>query len=492
MNIKIKIVSALFILGLLYGCSAEENLIDLPSTSTSSSEQEQAQVILSISVPEASLPLSSNTRTAIPNITDDKALANIAIWAFDETGFLYAITSDQKDKNGNSLLVQRESESMNADGTVTKKTNIYVLLPRSEKKVTLALIANAPDIKQPAVGTSIASAKEAMTFNFNNLKVIPMYGESEAFVVQEGAKPGNIRLKRALAKIEIDAENAQLLDDKGNITGFKLEEVTIVNVNTQGRIVASNTIVNAKSRDNYALSSGIQNNKCVLYIPEALMTDPKNQESRVSVIMKGINYKEDGTPRSRYYRLDFIKRGIEKKDDVHQTGDPYIDYEYITAIERNKHYAFKIESLAPATGSETFDEAVRKEKADNAINTEGKCITIDNEEIRDITTDNEFYLGITQSDLTAMTIANKDRYVVHLSVITNNSNGWIIKDKDLPAGVEVSKHSGPGGNTIVSSLWVYIDASTANINETRTIYIYSGNIRKKVTITIVESISNEK
>ena len=94
MNIKIKILPTLLTLGLLYGCSAEESLVDVPSTS---SKLDQAQVVLSISVPEVSIP-SSGTRA----ITDDNAINNFVIWAFDNNNnFIYELTQESRDEKGN-------------------------------------------------------------------------------------------------------------------------------------------------------------------------------------------------------------------------------------------------------------------------------------------------------------------------------------------------------------------------------------------------------
>lgn len=455
MNIKTNILSALLALSFLYGCSAEDSMIDIPSIP--SSEQEQAQVVLSISVPEVSLPLSSSTRT----ITDDKAIEHLAIWAFDENNrFLYQLTSDEKDEKGNHKIVQREN-------------TIYALLPKSDTNVTLALIANSNNITPPSIGTAMTTAEDGLIFEFTEeMNRIPMYGKSEPFVVKEGTKPGKIQLKRAMAKLEIDASSA--------LPYFNLEEVTVVNVNKEGKIVASQTITNRGGTSRYTTKA--IDNKWVFYIPEA--TDINKKDTRVSLIMKGTNKKElDGGTISRYYRLDFIKRGITLVSDNEEGLS--IEYNYIHSIERNKRYAFKIEHIAPATGSETPEKAISKDKADNAITT-GTLLTIDDEEIRDITTDSEYYLGITQSDLTASMSAGGDHlyYVVNLSIITNNTEGWQIDTVPLPEGVSVNMTSYKGEKEKAASVWVYIDRTFYNIGDTVQLYVYSGNIRKLVNITI--------
>lgn len=449
MNIKIKIVSALFTLGLLCGCSAEESMMDTPS---SSSRSDETQVVLSISVPEVSLP-SSSTRT----ITDDNAIDNLAIWAFDNNNqFIYELTSESLDEEGNPKVVKRGN-------------TVYALLPKSNTKVTLALIANYQTIAPPSKGTSMETAEQNLKFTFSEkLNYIPMYGKSVPFIVEEGVKPGAISLKRALAKIEIDASHAW--------PNFELKAVSIVNVNTSGTIVQSKTITNTTRADYRTLCNNDTNNsdnknKWVYYIPEA--TDIKDG-TRISLILEGINTKdEDG--KTRYYRLDFIKRA--------QTEGENITYDYINSIERNKRYAFKIEHIVAGTGSKSFAEAVKKARADNAIiNTQ--LMVINDEEIRDITTDNEYYLGVTSPELTASMSEGGDSqyYTANINIITNNPQGWQIND--LPEGVEVTVAKYSGTIETTTSVWIYIDKNKYTGNNSLSMHIYSGNIRKSVRIII--------
>lgn len=269
-----------------------------------------------------------------------------------------------------------------------------------------------------------------------------MYGKSAPFIVEEGAKPGAISLKRALAKIEIDASHAW--------PNFDLKAVSIINVNTSGTIVQSKTITNTTRADyrttiyNNNTSNSDNKNKWVYYIPEA--TDIKDG-TRISLILEGINTK-DGDGEIRYYRLDFIKRA--------QTEGENITYDYINSIERNKRYAFKIEHIVTGTGSKSFTEAVKKDRADNAIiNTQ--LMVINDEEIRDITTDNEYYLGVTSSELTASMSEGGDSqyYTVNINIITNNPLGWQIDD--LPGGVEVTVDKYSEEVETTTSVWIYID-----------------------------------
>lgn len=109
-------------------------------------------------------------------------------------------------------------------------------------------------------------------------------------------------------------------------------------------------------------------------------------------------------------------------------------------------------------------------------------MVINDEEIRDITTDNEYYLGITSLELTARSNNDSQYYTVNMSVISNNPEGWKIED--LPEGVEVTVDKYTGAVETAASVWIYIDKNRYKGTNSLTMYIYSGNIRKSVHITI--------
>lgn len=461
MKIRINILSLLLALTCLYGCSADESPVDIPQEP---SEQEQVQVVLNMSVPEVSLPFTSDTRA----ITDDKAINNLAVWVFDENDkFLYQLTSEDKDSAGNPKIVQRSSGA------------IYMLLPKSDAKVTLALMANVDitsmNASTPSEGTDKSEVWNTLTFNYSNdIKYIPMYGESGPIIIDEGVKLGTIRLERALAKVEVDIED--VLDN------FILDEVTIVNANTRGT-VAPLGAKNLGTKSNFTTKAKSATT-WVGYIPEALMAKGSNgnvtKASRVSLVLKGTN-KKNNDGQSRYYRLDFI---------THRQTSMEVAYDYITTIERNKRYTFKVEYVAWDMGSLSLQAAIDKEKPDNHFFNSG-VMTISNEAIRDITTDDQYYLGVTSPDITAVMDPNGARkyYTVNMSVVTNNPEGWWIED--LPDGVTVNTESfTPSSNNIetVTSIWVYIDKNKYTIGETVTLYVYCGHFRKSVQISIKEKI----
>lgn len=449
MKVTINIVSLLFSLTLLFGCSAEDNVMDAPQSPL----DKTAQVVLTLSVPEVSLPLTSRA------ISDDKAIDNFVLWAFDNNNqYLYQLDPKDKDEKGNPKVIIRGNK-------------VYALLPESETEVTLVMIANN-EAQEPALRTSKEVALASLKFQFSeSLSHIPMYGESISFIVKEGATPGAIRLVRALARIEVDASNAWPL--------FDLQSVEVVNVNTEGTVVKSTTISNTNTRKSFSstlTNDASSHNQWKFYIPEATSVDSHDPNIRTSLILKGVN-KEKQT---RYYRIDFIKR-------IQESGSE-IKYEYIKSIERNHRYVFRIEHILASAGSETRDEALAKERADNGI-IYTTLMVIKDEEIRDITTDNEFYLGITWSQIEASIKPDGDKkyYTANMSIATNNPEGWKIDDK--PDEIDVSamewKASGSEDREQTTSVWMYIEKSKVTVGDQLELYVYSGNIRKTVRITIL-------
>ena len=129
--------------------------------------------------------------------------------------------------------------------------------------------------------------------------------------------------------------------------------------------------------------------------------------------------------------------------------------------------------------------------ADNKIaDNEIKTILIDNKDIMDITTNNYIYLGVTSANLTAKKSQYSQQYAVRLSVVTNNSNGWFLEN--LPSDVTLTKPAWTAEDVEqVQSAWVYI-AGDVTAGESRVIYIYSGNIRKQITITTSSELLSEE
>lgn len=457
MKMKLYILSSLLLLSLFTGCSADSELVNIPADTS----PKKTQVVLTLSVPAASLPIA--TRSGI--ITDDKEIRNITLWAFDaQDKFLYQIDERSTTEEGKSKIA-------------IKNNKVYVLLPETTSNVRLALIANTTTITSPTVGTSKTIAQQSIpTYERKTLSSIPMYGESKPFIVKEGATPGTISLTRAMAKIEVDATNAWPL--------FELYSAEIVNVNSQGTVVSSSVINNLGDKETLEkeLNSTevVNNNKFEAYIPEATAVNSTDVKVRTFILLYGKNKKGE----CRYYRLDFIKRT--------QDAGGSVQYTSIENIERNHKYLFHIEHIVPTAGSATREEAIKKNLADNGIIETSVEVEIIDENIMDITTDNQYYLGVTSSQLKARLNNDGTYYITNMSVVANYENGWVIDD--LPYGVEVSVQSidkpvydTSNKNIIIpTSVWIYIKKEVAEKDTDKefTIYVYSRNIRKTITITI--------
>lgn len=447
MKTNFNIIFLVLLLPLLGGCSS---ILGDDFEEKVENQEKKAQVVLTLSVPVATLP------SATRGIENDEAINTFTLWAFDnQDRFLYQIKEGDKDEKGNDKVIIRNDK-------------MYVLLPESETEVTLTMIANVNDLPIPSPQTDKTTALNGLpTFNYD-VNYMPMYGESAPFIVKEGAKPGSINLKRAMAKLEVDARNAWPL--------FQIESIELVNVNTTGTIVSSKTITNSSRRivlsENLNSTDGANNNIFRAYMPEATDVNSTDPNIRTAIIMKGKNKEGE----VRFYRLDFIKR-------TQVTGGS-IEYKYINEIERNHKYVFQIEHIVANAGSGTREDAINKALADNRVNVEASLMVIDDENIRDITTDSQYYLGVTSANLDASLNYDGTEYVVNMSIVTSTPTGWTFED--LPTGVSVSISKQNDNNyEKATSVWIYLDGGAFNKGDSTKIYVYSGNIRKTITIHIV-------
>ena len=399
-------------------------------------QEKYAQVAFNVTVPLNGLPSSRA-------IANDTEINDYVVWVFNENKFVEAITS--------------ESPRIRYDKSNGGK--MFLMLSEKLTSVKLLMIANAT-VTNPNVGTSLEDAKTAIgTFTNNDaLTHMPMYGESEN---------GTITLIRAMAKVEVRAQ--EVLDH------FKLEEMYVYSVNNTGTIVAQSTISNILTEKVQATVDE-ENNLGYVYLPE--IADVNRTTGDKTFVIIGGTYKDNlNRTSTKWYRLDFIKRT--------QIPGSGVTYDNLENIERNHRYIFEIDYLTPTAGHASLDEAVSAE-ADNKIIEGIQTMVIDDVDVMDITTDNYIYLGVTAGNLTAKQIGS-GYYAVRIRVVTNNPDGWTIET--LPEGVSVTMSSwNPTGDTVdetPQSIWVYIDGNVG-VGTSKTLYIYSGNIRKTITITTAE------
>ena len=182
----------------------------------------------------------------------------------------------------------------------------------------------------------------------------------------------------------------------------------------------------------------------------------------------------DNEPLSKhFYRWDFINREA--------TPGQGLVYTTLNTIERNHRYIFDVEYIAPTAGSESEAIAVAGD-ADNVFGeSQVRIARITDNEIMSITTDDNVYLGVTADNITATNAESTPGYCwAHFYVVTNNPNGWTIDN--LPEGFSVTTDTGTG--TSPTSVIVWIDKSKYSSGDEVKMYVFTGRIRKIITITI--------
>lgn len=381
-------------------------------------------------------------------ITDDSSINDYAVWVFSDNKFVEAIYSDD------TYVEDGETHPM---AELKSNGDMFLMLPDGLKNVTLAMVANVSDIKsqEPASGTSIEEANAQFRYNVTEM---PMYGQNNTvFDVEPGADGGVILLRRAMARIEVDALKA--------IDHFVLEHMYVYYPNENGT-VRDQQIVNETSSGTLYGNVLSGENKGYIYIPELDLASQTDYKS--CVILEGL-YKGTKT----YYKLDFICQD-------NSSGD--IKYLYLDEISRNFRYVFDIQYLTAGTGYSKLTDALENDASNIIPEGNIQLIKVYDEEIKDITTNNYIYLGVTSSQLN--TSEGLEYHVANVSIVTNSEKGWKF-EQPLPDGVYLSiEEFIPQNGVEVVSVWVYLDKTVYNTGDSVVIYVYGENIRKSLTITV--------
>lgn len=392
------------------------------------------------------MPLSDLPSTKA--ISDDSAINDYAIWVFSDGKFVEAIYKGDTYTEDNQT---HPMVSLQEDG------KMFILLREGLKNVSLAMVANVPDIrsKAPAAGTSINEANVSFSYD---VTAMPMYGRnSNVFDVAVGANGGVIILRRAMAKIEVDATKAS--------DHFTLQHMYVYYPNNNGTVQELASITNEENTG--TLSGIVSGNKAHVYVPELDLSEQTTSKS--CIVLEGL-YKGDKT----YYKLDFIAQ--KNTDDI--------EYYYLDELTRNYRYVFDIQYLTAGTGYSKLNDALANDASNTVPEGNINLIWIDDVNIKDITTNNYIYLGVTSSSLE--TFAGTDYHVANVSIVTNSEKGWKF-EMPLPDGVEVSipeyVPTSDSGVEVVS-VWVYLDKTKYTSGSSVTIYVYGENIRKSLTLTV--------
>lgn len=383
------------------------------------------------------------------SVSDDISINDYAIWVFSDNKFLEAIYK------GDTYEEDNQSHPM---VTLQNDGKMFVLLPEGLKNVTLAMVANLPDIKsnEPTVGTSIDAANVGFGYD---VTYMPMYGRnSNVFDVAVGANAGVIVLRRAMAKIEVNATKAS--------DHFTLQNMYVFYPNRNGTVQEVPVIKN--DPDAGHLTGVVNANKAHIYVPE--INIKAQTSSKSCIILEGLYEGE-----KMYYKLDFIPHTI--------TGN--VVYPYIEKLERNYRYIFDVQYLTAGTGYHTVAEAITNNACNIVPEGNVKLMWIDDVNINDITTNNYIYLGLTSSDV--RTFEGAAYHVANVSIVTNSDKGWKF-ESPLPSGVEVSIPEytpALGSGVEIVSVWIYLDLDKYPYGSVVTVYVYGENIRKSIALHVL-------
>lgn len=388
--------------------------------------EERVPVTLNTAIPLADLPSSRV-------ITDDSAINNYAIWVFSNNQLYEAIYPGDLYKGENKV-------ELSANG------KLKLLLPIGLSNVTLAMVANVNNISE------LQPSLNAETLDLNNYTdYMPMFGTTDItspFDIPSEADGQVIVLRRALAKVEVRAKEAK--------DHFILQEVSVYRYQVEnGEVTIDQTfkedILNETDNNGY------------IYLPAINPLTEGN--TKTCVIFKG-RYKGE----EKYCKMDFIQR-IESSDRI--------TYLELDALEKNHQYIFDVQYLTDGTVYQSPEDALKNDASNYVTDESTELITIDNEHIMDITTNNYIYLGVTAGEIE--TTVGGSYYVANVSIVTNGE-GWEFET--LPTGVEVSIPSYHGSTPTVVSVWVYLDKNTYSPGKSVTLYVFGNNIRKSIIIKV--------
>lgn len=394
-----------------------------------------AQVMLSLSVPETQLPAATRT------ISNDATINSLYLLVFE-----------------NDRLAEATDITSKYNAAVEGK--FYVAIKETENKVSLSLVANT-DVSSLSLSTPKDDVLKSLIFTATDLAYMPMYGETTEFqgITRALAYDVKVNLLRALAKVEVQYNSTQTKNE------FEFTDIEVLNTSAQGYVAdqgipASSTIVNSIKVTPTDNSNGGSNRQEIasVYVHETV----NNGTNKISVPIHGKYYGTDG-----YYRLDMIK-----SDQTTEIDRLVRNYKYVFALQ-NVNYAGR-----------TREEALKGDHDNKAFKATVMTLSADEKDILDITTDDQYFLGVNSSTMQLKN--NGNRCFAKLKILTNNyKEGWKIVD--APEGVTFNP--GTTGGTAasdadrkVSSVWVYIDTNVVKSNFS--FYVTSGKIRKTIMVNL--------
>lgn len=415
-------------------CVTEDLVSDCPNNGQTA---EKAQVMLNLSIPNDRLPHSTRA------INDDSEINSLYVLEFESGILKKKIDITSKYKNA--------SDSENG-------RKLYVAIEETENPVQLSIIANYDISNLIEESTTLAEAKRLGFKNSNDAIYIPMYGEAEEFsngLSRNNSYNVSVELVRSFAKIEVQYNSTQTVNE------FELLDVEVVNVNTAGHIVEGNEIPEGQTTDITIVPTKVSQSPnrrevATFYIGET----NNNASNKISVILRGKYYGAIG-----YYRLDMIK---------------YESEEVINVLKRNYRYILNVQNVNYA-GRASKEEALQGDADNKAFKATVMTLTAAEGDILDITTDDQYFLGVNSSTL--QLTDNGNICFAKLKVLTNNTDeGWIIADYPSTGVTFSPSISGGKGARVVNTVWIYID--TKIIKSDFNFYVKTGKIRKTILVKL--------
>ncbi len=454
------ILGFVLLIPFLLACSTE-----VPWTEEETADGEKVQMVLDVCVPSA---------VNVRSITNNTLLQDFVLLAFQDNKLLW---------------VQRHNDpQVQLNGTQLK---LYI--NKVEGSVKLMMLANLgtttlPNLTVGASQSDVEAALKAVKFDCSQMtesSYIPMHGELE---LPDGLTPNTngttISLRRSVARISVEITN-----DNGDVR-FVPSKMKVVNVNTTASIIPAEALTSGTG----TMTVNFTGNKAEIYVADT-NNDPNNN-SRISVLIKGTYTAPNAEGSDAWYRLDLIKES---------------DYTTISSVERNNHYSFTIKNLTYG-GSKTEEDALEKTTPDNDLlsNFTGNLFEIYSEYIFSITCEyssdgTPFFVGVSETNLEM----GKDDASVGVLVLTNLVEGqgsgrnWKVAPGNCgAAGEEECKDCflfedirpstiDPGstlGSNTHGQLWMmYVEKTAkAKTGVVHNFDIVCGNVRKPMTITIVD------
>ena len=333
---------------------------------------------------------------------------------------------------------------------------LYIAIEETEHPVILSIVANQ-NVSSLDIGTEKEVALQKLTFdNAQTLKYVPMYGETVEFenINRDNSYDTSVELVRALTKIEIQYSSTQTEEE------FTFLGIKVLNTNAKGYVkslgIPTQTSVKSVAADPVSINSKLKT--ASVYIAET----NNNESNKIQILVHG-RYK--GT--DCWYRLDMIKEN--EKDEI-------------TILKRNYKYVFALQNVNFLGRTES--DVMEGDPDNKAFDARLMTLNAEEADILDITTDDEYFLGVNSSTLQS-TVNDGGLCFAKLKILTNNVfQGWAIVD--APEGVTFNPGTTGGlansdEQRKVETVWIYIDKT--KVTKDFDFYVTTGKIRKVITVS---------